>query len=145
MNPLLKNLQIQAFYHKKDIEIGEIHVKRVNRTFPGIEIVLFCKNDAPEAIETWRKINLPHSLGTIVFFEKILPIILEVRKNVGCEYVFLFAADSSDDMNLVIFYKDRLKLKEPDDLGTTKPFYDWTSFFLYRKISKNRNLFRGIS
>lgn len=65
-------------------------MKRVGKTFAGIEIVHFCTNDLHR--EIWNKFNIDQKLGVVVFWMFIVPKILEVMQHIGCEYIFLFAA-----------------------------------------------------
>lgn len=63
------------------------NLKNVGRTFPGVELVHFCANDAHR--EEWDEYDLPQNMGTTIFWYFIVPKILEMLKIVGCEYVFL--------------------------------------------------------
>ena len=118
----------------KDIEKENNNVSRVISTFPGIELVHFCSNK--DLASQWIERNkMPRTIGEIVFWFKIIPIILDVKKIIGCEYLFLFAADSSEDLHLVNYYEDSLKFHVPNDIGIAKPFYDLTCSFMVQEIS----------
>lgn len=59
----------------------------------------------------WDGYGLPQNLGTTVFWYFIVPKILEMLKIVGCEYVFLFAADLTPYEELIRYYSDQLKFE----------------------------------
>lgn len=48
----------------------------------------------------------------------------ELRKIVGCEYLFLFAADCDPDEHLVNYYSQKLKFKKADEHSAAMPIYD---------------------
>lgn len=65
-------------------------------------------------------------------------------KIVGCKYLFLFAADGSEDGELINYYEVELKLNRPDDIGTSKPIYDLFCVLMCVKVIEllsNRNEF----
>ncbi|MBQ9653632.1 MAG: hypothetical protein IJV32_05345 [Bacteroidales bacterium] len=116
-----------------DIEnIFTENLQRVGQTFAGIEIVQFCAN------ENYRKFFdslgfFPH-FGAVVFWRFLVPIVLEVRKHIGCQYLFLFAADTSDDESLIRYYRT-LRFTDAGEHGAVIPLYDWTCRFMYQEIS----------
>ena len=114
--------------------IFDKNIKNVGKTFAGVEIVHFCAND--DCREVWDKYNLDQSLGAIVFWHFIVPLIFELRKIVGCEYLFLFAADCDPDEHLVNYYSQKLKFKKADEHSATMPIYDFTCKFMYQKIAE---------
>lgn len=99
-------------------------IKRVHETFSAIEIAHFCKNDCYEYnIDNMMGV----SLGSGLFWKKIIPKIKEAISIVGCKYLYLFAADNSDYekvRSLVRYYKDDFKFDEIQDLMIIKPDYD---------------------
>lgn len=103
-------------------------VNMVYRTFPALELSHFCKNDSVSAFEDDS--FLSHRLGELVFWFKILPIAEEVMKHVGTEYVYLFAADKTDDELLVNYYRNFLKFERDSNYGTNKPLYDSACKFM---------------
>ncbi len=109
------------------------HIIRVSNTHSGIELVHFCSNDQAKAI--WKEYNFPQSIGKIVFWYHIVPIIERVRDIVGCKYLFLFAADSTEDGSLINYYNVELKLNRPNDIGTSKPIYDFNCIFMCSEIN----------
>lgn len=108
------------------------NLQRVGQTFAGVEIVQFCAN------ENYRKFFdslgfFPH-FGAVVFWHFLVPIVLEVRKHIGCQYLFLFAADTSDDESLIRYYR-MLHFTDAGEHGAVIPLYDWTCRFMYQEIS----------
>lgn len=98
------------------------NIVRVSATLSGVELVQFCANDKTR--QYWKSQNIHQTLGRIIFWTKIVPLIIDIKNLAGCKYVFLFAADASDEGNLMTYYRDSLHFEEPDNLGTNKPFYD---------------------
>lgn len=109
------------------------HIIRVDSTHSGVELVHFCKNDL--AVDRWRVYNLPQPLGKVVFWYFIVPKIEKILEYVGCKYLFLFAADLSENGDLINYYNIELKLSRPDDIGTSKPLYDLFCTFMCAEIS----------
>lgn len=66
-------------------------VKNVQETYPAIDIKFLCKdaNYKPG-------IEIGFKFGVYVFWEIIVPHILKISELVGCKYVYLFAADNSE-------------------------------------------------
>ena len=108
-------------------------ITRVGKTFSGIELVHFCSNNETDAI--WDGLNLPQQRGTVIFWFFVVPVILGILKMVGCQYLFLFAADRSKYEKLVRYYEDQLNFIRPDELATAKPFYDFTCKFMCHEVS----------
>ena len=127
--------KIQKKDNKAVTDIEKIfteNLQRVGQTFSGVEIVEFCAN------ENYRKdINslgfFPH-FGAVVFWHFLVPIVLKVRKHIGCKYLFLFAADNSDDESLIRYYRE-LHFTDAGEHGAVIPFYDWACRFMYQEIS----------
>ena len=114
-------------------EFDNENIARVGTTFSGIELVHFCSNT--DADDTWENMELPQLRGTTIFWYFIVPKVMEILNFVGCQYLFLFAADRSKDEKLVRYYEDQLNFKRPDDLATAKPFYDFSCKFMCHEIS----------
>ena len=123
----LYNLEIQKEINSK--------IQRVLKTYPAIEIVEFCSNENTRDI--WKGIGLPESkkMGECVFWFHIVPILQKIQDLIGCQYVYLFAADSSYDEDLINYYKSRLKFEQPLTLGANKPQYDFACTFLCQQLS----------
>lgn len=109
------------------------NVSRVNKTYPGVELVHFCTND--NAKEAWAALGISRPMGEVIFWRKIVPKFFEVQKIVGCEYVFLFAADLSADRTLINYYNVSLKFEMDGEVGTNKPVYDFACAFMCQKLS----------
>lgn len=107
------------------------NLKNVGRTFPGVELVHFCANDAHR--EEWDEYDLSQNIGTTIFWYFIVPKILEMLKIVGCEYVFLFAADLTPYEELIRYYSDQLKFEKVDEHCVAIPMYDFTCQFMSQK------------
>ena len=121
---------------------SEDNLKRVGKTFAGVEIVHFCANDNYRS--SWEKLNIKQKMGTVVFWHFLIPKICELRKIVGCEYLFLFAADLTPDELLVNYYKSNLGFKDSNEYGTAIPLYDYACKFMHQElkdIEERRNNF----
>ena len=68
------------------------------------------------------------------FWQFLIPKIFELRKIVGCEYLFLFAADLTPDEILINYYKSNLGFTDSNEHGTAIPFYDNGCKFLYQEL-----------
>lgn len=147
-NGLIKNNLSKISHIKKSqiietlTEESESNLKHVGKTFAGIEIVHFCANDKCRAL--WEKFNIKQKMGAVVFWQFLIPKIFELRKIVGCEYLFLFAADLTPDEILINYYKSNLGFTDSNEHGTAIPFYDNGCKFLYQElknIEEKRTLF----
>lgn len=134
-----------------------VSIMRVAKTFPGIVLTHFCKNQNYSFPE---KISFP--LGFYVFWEIIVKKVLEISEYLGCQYLYLFAADNTEEASitgatslyeyiyadvfdeeegdapykLVEYYKNELKFEEVQRLTILKPFYDFHCFSLVQPIAK---------
>lgn len=108
-------------------------LKRVGRTFAGIEIVHFCANDACRAL--WNEYHFKQKLGAVVFWHFIVPKICEARAIVGCQYLFLFAADLTPDELLINYYETFLGFRSSTEHGTAIPLYDYACKFMFQEVS----------
>lgn len=104
---------------------------KVGATFAGVEIVEFCANDVTKAL--WNDLFPNNKLGCVVFWHFIVPIVQNMMKLAGCEYICLFAADGTPDETLVNYYSDHLNFAYSDERKTTTPFYDLTCKFMYQE------------
>lgn len=111
---------------------SEDNLKRVGKTFAGVEIVHFCANDNYRPF--WEKLNIKQKMGTVVFWHFLIPKICELRKIVGCECLFLFAADLTPDELLVNYYKSNLGFRDSNEYGTAIPLYDYACKFMYQEL-----------
>lgn len=79
-------------------EIGEgEHIQQVQETFPAIDIKFLGRNK-----EYKPEIQLDFRLGVYIFWEIIVPHLLEIAEKVGCKYIYLFAADNTEKNEKVV-------------------------------------------
>lgn len=117
-------------------------IVRVDMAFPAVELVHFCVNDRVR--DEWKKLGLGHAMGETLFWQFVLPKMLEISSLAGCEYAYLFAADSSKDCTLVRYYEDVLHFERSTVLGGIKPQYDYLCTFMckrLRHLSSNRKTY----
>ena len=126
----------------RDVEQAiDDNLQRVGQTFAGVELVQFSKNEACKAYID--SLNFSRRFGEIVFWYYVVPIIEEVTKLVGCRYVFLFAADSTPDQELVNYYRD-LQFSDDKEHSAAMPLYDLMCRFMYQEVGtlgQNREKF----
>ena len=92
------------------------NVTHVGKTYSSIELVHFCTNNACDKI--WEDFNLPHSIGVIIFWHFIVSKIIEARNILGIQYLFLFAADLSEEDSLIGYYSDKLDFMRDEERAT---------------------------
>jgi hypothetical protein len=95
--------------------------------------VHFCANEAYR--DFWYQTGIHQKLGTVVFWQFIVPKILDLMEIVGCEYLFLFAADLSEDADLVNYYVDNLEFIDASEHSAATPMYDFACRFLCQETS----------
>ena len=118
------------------------NVTHVGKTYSSIEIVHFCSNNACD--DLWEKYGLPHSIGVIVFWHFIVSKIIEIKNILGIQYLFLFAADLSEEDSLIRYYSDKLDFLHDTERATVKPIYDLSCEFMYQEtkdLEERRRLF----
>ena len=130
-----------------------VNIKHVSHIYPSIVLTHFCKN---VQVEKYNNFTFP--LGFYVFWEIIIDKVLTISDWLGCQYLYLFAADNSETMvetqslydilydldeaeiiptyELVEYYKNELKFEEVQKLAILKPYYDFKCFSLYQPIHK---------
>lgn len=120
--------------------------RHVGKTYSGVEIVHFCINDGYR--EKWEALNMPQRLGSIIFWKFIIPQVECLLEIVGCEYIFLFAADLSEDESLVNYYKE-LGFTDSSDHHVAIPLYDFTCKFMHQEanqlIEKQKKFFENFN
>ncbi len=148
---------------KEDLEKSgnSINIKQVSETFPGIVLTHFCKNASYSFPE-----HLSFPVGFYVFWEIVVEKVLYIASILGCQYLYLFAADNSEQeyiqvsnlypgdweiddeedsqpvYKLVEYYKNELKFEDVQDVTILKPYYDFSCISLLQEISalsENRN------
>mgnify|MGYP000846480683 FL=1 len=132
----IANKRVDAKNEIKELK-DDKHTLRVDSCFSGIELKHFCKNEMYIPDE-----HLDFPLGFGIFWEVIVPRILEITEYIGCKYLYLFAADhteQADIKKLVYYYKSSLKFYEcDDDIMLIKPEYDENCYGLVQEIAKLR-------
>ena len=86
--------KVQILEEKREVFSGSSeaeHVQQVQETFPAIDIKFLGRNGNYNP-----SIQLDFRLGVYVFWEMIVPHLLEIADKVGCKYIYLFAADNSE-------------------------------------------------
>lgn len=132
-NDLLKINNLKANQILEDLKKeSERKLRQVGRTFAGVEIVHFCVNENNR--DTWAEFGFKQKIGAVIFWHFIVPKIFELKKIIGCEYLFLFAADSTPDKILINYYKANLGFEESNKHGTAMPLYDYACTFLYQEL-----------
>lgn len=139
---------IDKYLEKKDGLYADLQkelnteMQRVLKTYPAIELQEFCAND--NGRKAWKALGIKRKLGECVFWHKIVDMLDSVQDIVGCQYVYLFAADASVEVELVNYYKERLMFEQSALLGANKTKYDFQCYFLCQSIKDlktRRNLF----
>lgn len=107
------------------------NITHVGKTYSGLELVHFCANNSTD--ELWEGLGLPQPRGAVVFWHFLVPIVLKVRELVGCEYLFLFAADLSEFHTLLDYYQNLMGFVDEGERATAKPLYDLSCKFMYQE------------
>ena len=58
------------------------NIVRVSATLAGIELVQFCANDKTKSY--WQSLGFHQTLGRVVFWTKIVPLVMQVKSIAGC-------------------------------------------------------------
>lgn len=119
-------------------EIGQSdHTINVPVCISAIELRHLCRNE-----NYTQKSDIGVPLGFGIFWEVIVPKILEITDLVGCQYIYLFAADKTPDTEennikkLVDYYKNNFKFSECDGgIQLVKPDYDRSCYGLIQKVA----------
>jgi len=140
------------------------HTKNVQETFPAIDIKFLCRNKNYKP-----KIHLDFRIGVYIFWEIIVPHLLQVSEMVGCKYIYLFAADNSDRilsnmkepimftpdydpqadeeefekgeevLRLVDYYQKELKFEFVTKYKILKPHFERKCFTLVQEVANLQN------
>lgn len=136
-NSLLARIAEHRYNTKNEIrEVNDVHnVMKVSECYASVELQHFCRCD-----DYQLKDEIKFPLGFGVFWQKIVPKVKEIADLIGCEYLYLFAADrsdNSDDNKLISYYKEALGFYDIDDEGVIllKPGYDKDCVGLLQKVS----------
>lgn len=105
---------------------------QVWQTHSAIELAFFCQNtDCKDIIQ---KLGFKRHFGSAVFWYYIMPIVLKIQKYIGCEYVYLFAADRINRGKLMDHYNTSLHFEQTIYLSGIKPMQDNNCFFMCQKV-----------
>lgn len=131
---------LKMIENDKNKEIGT-PINRVGKTYSGVEITHFCTDDniVLKMKKEWMKNQFRYPVGQTLFWYKIVPIISKLQDSVGCQFVFLFAADATPDNTLVNYYNVSLKFDKLENVGTSKPYYDLCCEFMSQEVNKIKN------
>ena len=110
-------------------ELDQNHIC-VNATVPAMEIAHFCMN------ERWtQKYEVAKGIGSIIFYRYILPLIYQSGRYAGCKYVYLYAADETEDETLVKYYESLFFKKISDvDYYHVFPRYDMRCVLMFAAL-----------
>ncbi|WP_273534389.1 hypothetical protein [Prevotella aurantiaca] len=111
-------------------------ITKVLISYPAVELKLFGINES--AKEYWKSLGFPKDIkmGETLFWLKVVDTLEEMHKYVGCQFVYLFAADKEAEGQLVQYYKMRLGFKSDASLSANKPRFDWQSQFLFQSTDE---------
>lgn len=128
----IANNRIDLKMEDKKLQDNKYTLK-VEECYSAIEIHHFCRNSRYKINE---QVGVP--LGFGLFWEVIVPLVYDITKRVGCKYLYLFAADQTEDeevKKLVQYYKNELKFSDVEDMMLIKPYYDKGCLGLVQAIS----------
>ena len=125
--------QAKLDQYKAEMELEKDNIIRTKKTLAAVELVHFCAHEP--ARKKWAAMQMGKSLGRTMFWQFIEPKIREIRELVGCEYLYLFAADSSREGELVKLYQE-MGFEFRDDLYVTKPSYDFCCYFMCQEVTR---------
>lgn len=126
----------QFFTQKENIEPNK-DINRVYKVFPGAELKLLGVNEKSK--QFWKSLGMHRKMGETIFWAFVIDKLEDVKKYIGVQYLYLFAADAEADGNLVNYYKTRLLHIDdtmPQVLSTSKPLFDRDCRFLYQTLKE---------
>lgn len=153
------NLALISFYDSEKREEGK-NIIRVQETYAAVELVHFCVYDPivirrPYILLTeeekklhvvtedtvhkkWKTMEMDNqTMGKALFWHCVVPVIQNIRKVVGCEYLYLFAADRNRYGKLVRYY-EQLGFELGDNFYVNKGEYDYTCYFMCQPVTSLR-------
>lgn len=124
---------IRAGEHGSDID-------KVAITRPGVELSQLCVNMTYRNKMKAKGIESA-KVGAYIFHTEIYPLILKIKEYVGCQFLYLFAADSSKQKTLIRYYEEELgfttleeydkRLLDDSDIVPIMPYYDYECKFMF--------------
>lgn len=132
--------RIMDFEKKSNSEDNKSY--NVKRTYPAIEIENLCKNFYGE-----NDVDEEIPLGFLVFWFFIVPIIRKISDMIGCEYVYIYAADKTKERSevkieeeklhkLVSYYRSNFGFHDATDVFFVKPYYDNTCYEMIQSVDE---------
>lgn len=109
-------------------------VSRVSEVFPAVELKFYGINEAGK--KYWKTAGLHHKMGLTLYWQFVVPRLVELQNVAGCQYMYLFAADKEADGHLVTYYRTVLHINANHYLSSNKPQFDYSSVFLYQEIAE---------
>ncbi len=124
----------QSIKADEELEVDK-DLNRVSEVHPAIEIKFLGKNTVADSY--WKSLGLPvdKKMGETLFWTKVVDAIGQVMSMVGCEYVYLFAADNEAEGELVQYYRVRLNFGSNSKMSANKPHFDLQSQFLFQSVN----------
>lgn len=113
--------------------------KRVAKTYSAIELTHFCVNEKARDIWNIQLLGDRNRIGLTVFWSKVVPTILSASQYIGLKYVYLFAADESEDEKLINHYISFMSFERNKKLYTALPIYDFGCTLLIQNIESLKN------
>lgn len=107
-------------------------ITRVHKVHPAIEIKFLGINASARSY--WQSLGFPEDkkMGETLFWTKVVETINQMMHMVGCEYVYLFAADNEAEGELVKYYRVRLNFSSNSKMSANKPRFDYKTQFLFQ-------------
>jgi hypothetical protein len=126
---------LSKFRSERIRDVGALvvqNIEQVSEVLPGIELKYLGVSE--DAKELWASYGLPKRMGETLFWQCVVDKIEDICKCVGCQYLYLFAADNKPDGNLVSYYNTRLHFEKDLDLNANKPHFDFKCRFMCQEI-----------
>ena len=126
---------------KKDRERDLSKITHVEDCYPAIELMHYCKNTSYYG---YKYKDIP--FGFVLFWCVVVPQICRITETIGCEYVYLFAADESnaEKNSLIGHYRNAYKFNPMTEAIILKPEYDRNCCALVQEISALKENMLGI-
>ena len=127
---------VRLYSKKKDVRLETTSdLTRVLESYPAIELKLLAANVS--ARDYWDSLPMPKEkrMGEVLFWTKVIETIERALAVVGCQYLYLFAADKSEG-TLVQYYRHILNFGSDKEISANKPFFDYNCLFLYQSMTE---------
>lgn len=127
------NAKKSTIQKDKALEVNK-DVTRVREVHPAIEIKFLGTNASARSY--WKSLGFPDEMkmGETLFWIKVVDVIHLMMNNVGCEYVYIFAADEEAEGVLVQYYRRHLNFGSNSVMSANKPHFDYMSQFLFQSV-----------